>query len=169
MKVITAIEDYNCLDFCDKVTCFLGGGITDCWEWQDEVIRLLKIESTKVNLDGLVLFNPRRKNFPINDPKQSRKQINWEFDAIGISDIFSMFFAGGTESSQPICFYELGKELGIKYPDFNNLVVTCENNFFRINDVKVQVELMTSNSIKVGSDVKEHVAMIIEKYNDFWK
>ena len=73
VKVITAVEQYEKQP--GEVTCFLAGGITDCGEWQDEVIKYLT--EVEVDLSGLVLLNPRRKNFPIHDPNASNEQITW--------------------------------------------------------------------------------------------
>ena len=36
MKVVTAIDDYTVQD--TDILCFLAGGITKCWDWQDKVI-----------------------------------------------------------------------------------------------------------------------------------
>lgn len=33
MKIITAVEKYDDIDLNGKVTCFLAGGITNCWDW----------------------------------------------------------------------------------------------------------------------------------------
>jgi hypothetical protein len=106
MKVITAIDEYNERKQENDVFCFLAGGITNCAEWQDAVLDLLKDED-----DHLIIFNPRRKKFPINDPTASFEQIKWEFDHLMNCDIFSMYFDGTEQSDQPICFYELGKYL----------------------------------------------------------
>ena len=100
MKVITALEDVE----GPRPYVFLAGGITNCPEWQVEVIDKLK------DFSKGTLLNPRRKNFPINDPNASREQIEWEFNAISNCDIFSMWFCKG-ESDQPICMYELGRNL----------------------------------------------------------
>lgn len=55
----------------DKISIFLAGSITDCPDWQSDIIQKLKDED-------IVIFNPRRKNFPIEDPKASDEQIKWE-------------------------------------------------------------------------------------------
>lgn len=165
MKIITAIEKYSEIDLNGKITCFLAGGITNCWDWQKEVINQLENVSDK-NLDDLIIFNPRRNNFPINDPNASREQIKWEFDAIFNSDIFSMYFAGDTTSPQPICFYELGKELGLRYPKFNNIIITCEPNFLRVRDVYEQVDLISKNTLKINTNINEHVNQILTSYEN---
>lgn len=88
MKVITAIEQYEKQD--NDVFCFLAGGITNCPDWQSEVIENLQKYDQKYQneLDSLVIFNPRRPNFPIDDPNASLQQITWEFQELQRVDIF---------------------------------------------------------------------------------
>lgn len=52
---------------------FLAGGITGCPDWQAAVVRM-------VGDANVVLLNPRRENFPMDDPKASLDQILWEHD-----------------------------------------------------------------------------------------
>ncbi len=52
-------------------TLFLGGGISNCPDWQTEM------ESKLTGLP-LVLFNPRRDAFDMSDPSVSVQQIEWE-------------------------------------------------------------------------------------------
>lgn len=168
MKVITAVENYNRQE--NDVFCFLAGGITNCQEWQDRVIELLSDID-----DNLVVFNPRRKNFPINDPNASLEQIQWEFNWLEQCDIFSMYFDGPTKSDQPICFYELGRNIERmkqRFPNnwMNRIVITCNANFKRINDVLIQTHLATNGQIPVHySDIfknvyTNHAYLIKEKY-----
>lgn len=142
MRVIVAPEIYAPQE--GDVTCFLAGGITNCWEWQEAVINELRNqESRGLNLDHMVLFNPRRKNFPIDDPNASEEQIEWEFENLTRCDIFSMYFCADN-SDQPICMYELGRNLALRSNDFDkafNCVVTVEKGYRRENDVRIQMRL----------------------------
>ena len=100
IKVVTSPELLEAGNEEKEVRCFLAGGITKCPDWQAEVIKeILRLdEEDRANNDEvatdytLVLFNPRRENFPINDPDASRNQIQWEFDALETMDMFSMYF-----------------------------------------------------------------------------
>ena len=140
MKVVTAIDDYAVQG--TDILCFLAGGITKCWEWQDKVIESLGHYPCT---DRLVVFNPRRKNFPIDDPNASYEQIKWEFKWLERCDIFSMYFAE-SESVQPICMYELGRNIVRMQNRFptsyqDRIVVSCEEGYSRINDVQIQIGL----------------------------
>lgn len=125
MKVITAVEE---IGYPDKPTIFMAGGITDCPEWQDDLIELLKD-----NDDG-VLLNPRRKNFPIHDPNASQEQIEWEFHALNNAKVFSMWFSAGP-SVQLICMYELGRHLATKH--WTQIVIGIEPGYLRTQDVEI--------------------------------
>ena len=139
MKLITAIEHYE--KHPDDILCFLAGGITQCSDWQSEVIKELK----KYDAEHLVVFNPRRENFPIHDPNASEEQIKWEFEQLQRMDIFSMYFCN-SKSVQPICMYELGRNLvGMehRFPDdfTDRIVVSVEKGYSREQDVRIQTKL----------------------------
>ena len=140
MKVITAPQDYEPQEH--DILCFLAGGITNCDDWQKEVIECLQY----VNPGTLIVFNPRREDFPIHDPIAAKEQITWEFENLNKADIFSMYFCSG-ESDQPICMYELGRHLERMIKDYpyieiaDRIVVSVEDGYRRKNDVIIQTKL----------------------------
>ena len=152
IKVVTSPELYGIDETDNEIRCFLAGGITNCHDWQskviDELIRLDKEEQAMKNniVDDytLVIFNPRRENFPINDPTAARNQITWEFDNLETTDIFSMYFCAG-ESDQPICMYELGRNVAVSTAINDNpldyICLSVENGYKRKQDVEIQMEL----------------------------
>jgi len=83
---------------------FMAGGITGCPDWQQEFRSLLHAQGECKNL---TLLNPRRENFPIDDPNAADEQIKWEFDAMVLSDAISFWFCEDT--IQPIVLFELGR------------------------------------------------------------
>ena len=114
MRIITAPEPLDIND--DDVVVFLAGGITNCPNWQKEVIELLQRAVSRYS--NLVILNPRRDNFPIDDLNAAEEQITWEFNALERCTVFSMYFSDG-DSDQPICMYELGRNIvrmQMKYP-----------------------------------------------------
>ena len=168
MKVITAPE-YPTLDYMD-VTCFLAGGITNCIDWQNEVINQLKDFN-----EHLVLCNPRRANFPINDPNASLEQITWEYKFLEKCEIFSMYFDGTDKSDQPICFYELGRNIERMKQKFSmnwdkHIIISVDMNFKRASDVIIQTKLATNDQVKVNINynseelIKQHVELIKQSY-----
>lgn len=150
MKTITAPQKYKTTD--REISVFLAGGIVGCRDWQKDVIKCITFKSFGTNL---VVYNPRRPSFPISDPNAAEEQIAWEFEALNNADIFSMYFDGG-ESDQPICMYELGRNIArireMHPGDFEKrIVVTCSPNYKRKKDVEVQVALATDKKVKVDT------------------
>lgn len=155
MKLITAIEPLN----IDGFSVFLAGGITNCPDWQKEVIEGLSDTD-------LTVLNPRRDNFPIHDLNAADDQIAWEFEALEKCDIFSMYFADA-DSDQPICMYELGRNIARMQMRFPNtwiyrIVITADPNYRRFNDVVIQAKLATNDAIYVGSLIQDHISRIKE-------
>lgn len=146
MKVITAPEPFDSDDRDVKV--FLAGGITNCPDWQSQVIAEAQKYEKKHGggtLEHLVLFNPRRQNFPIDDPNAAEEQIKWEYYWLQRMDIFSMFFTSG-KSDQPICMYELGRNLARMMERYTcdydkRIVISVSPDYNRFKDVKIQVGL----------------------------
>lgn len=147
MRVITAPEPLDIKN--DEIAVFLAGGITDCPDWQKEVIKLL---STHIDCTKLVVLNPRRENFPIDDPNAVEEQITWEFNALEQMDIFSMYFCSGNRD-QPICMYELGRNIcrmQMRFPaDWEKrIIITQEQGYRRFADVRIQTILATGGLIE---------------------
>ena len=151
---------------------FLAGGITDCDNWQKVVINNLSDRLPKT----FAVCNPRRDNFPIHIRGEADRQIAWEFDQLETCDIFSMFFAN-SDSVQPICFYELGRNIcrmQERFPNdwWNRIVISCESGFKRVTDVLIQVRLATKGNISVNTEFSatEHaneIARLCERLSQF--
>lgn len=173
MKTITAVEPYEKAE--GDILVFLAGGITNCEDWQKLVIARLREHelSDPGSLDGLVVLNPRRENFPIDDPSAAEEQITWEFSNLQRADVLSMYFAAG-KSDQPICMYELGRNVVLmrdRFPDgfADRIVVTYERGYSRSEDVRIQLGLAWAAEGEGVPDVMEadpasHAARIIEAY-----
>lgn len=145
MLVITAPTNYEASAL--QTTIFLGGGIQKCWEWQqaciDEIKRLAKVH--KINTSNLVIYNPRRPVFDKDaKTREIQKQIEWEYHHLEYCDIFSMYFCE-SESVQPICMYELGRNVAKKFHQYtperaaNSIVVSAEIGYSRYLDVAYQL------------------------------
>lgn len=78
---------------------FFAGGISNCPDWQGDFAAML------IDQD-LTAFNPRRPDFPINDPSASDGQIRWEHKYLKTSSAVSFWFP--KETVCPITLYELG-------------------------------------------------------------
>jgi len=134
---------------------FLAGGITNCPDWQQEVVGLLSDEL-------ITLLNPRRKNFPIEYPNAAQEQIEWEFHRLNNADIFSMWFSG-SDSDQPICMYELGRHLVLHKDHPETIVIGVEPGYRRTQDVMIQSGLVDSSlPLRVSNNLKDHAENIKE-------
>jgi len=114
----------------DLTSLFLAGGITNCPDWQSELIKYLK------NEEDLVIYNPRRANFPIHDPNAAKEQISWEYDYLKKCDMISFWFSKG--SLNPIVLYELGRHGNSQ----NKLIfIGMDKEYERKQDVIIQTKL----------------------------
>jgi hypothetical protein len=158
MKVVTAPEYVGSLSFSIP-SLFLAGGITNIKDWQSEVIAALE---ERFGDKPLIVFNPRRENFPIDDPSAAEAQIRWEYEMLECSDFFTMYFGEG-ESDQPICMYEYGKHLERRSElgDVSGLVVSAEPGYKRFQDVIIQTRLVNPE-IVVGLSLAEHIEKICD-------
>lgn len=145
MKVITAVnEDYSIVNNLSP-SIFLAGGITNCPDWQQQAIEYFK----QIEAYDFTLYNPRRENFPINDPNASEQQIVWEFNHLRDADVIIYWFAPG--SLNPIVLYELG--MWGNSSD-KPIFIGCDPEYSRIQDVVIQTKLARPEQF-IYSDLSE--------------
>ena len=89
---------------------------------------------TKTNY---VVLNPRRKNFPIDNPNAAEAQIQWEFEHLRKASIISFWFC--KETIQPIALFELGAWSNDKD---SVVVIGVEPGYIREQDICIQMELL---------------------------
>jgi hypothetical protein len=106
---------------------FLAGGISGT-DWQREIIALLGDED-------VVLLNPRRAAFPIDDSSAGPEQIAWEHRHLRLADAVLFWFP--RETLCPIALYELGAWSMNAKP----LFVGVHPDYLRRQDVEVQTRL----------------------------
>lgn len=157
MKVITAPNSYYWSP--GEVTVFLAGGIQNTENWQNIVIDKLALEFTS---SPLVVFNPRRDNYPTHNPDAALEQIKWEFDRIEMCDIFSMYFASGN-TDQPICMFEYSKQLVVRgmHGDLSRLVVSVNPDYRRKQDVLIQTRL-AQPCVNINLSLDAHIDRLID-------
>lgn len=125
----------------NEKSLFLAGGITNCSNWQLELVSLLKDED-------ITLLNPRRKNFPINDSKAAEEQIKWEYTHLRKAKAISFWFP--KETICPIVLYELGAWSIADKPIF----VGTHPEYSRRQDVEIQMKLVRSK-IKIVYSIEK--------------
>jgi hypothetical protein len=99
------IEAPRPLKNISRPTVFLAGGIRGCEDWQTVVMKDVCASVGKGSL-----LNPRRKDYPNDEVDVMAEQINWEQEALWLSDVIAFWFAGG-ESPQSKALFELGCHL----------------------------------------------------------
>jgi hypothetical protein len=129
MNVFTSPEIYNPPPKQRRICLFLAGGITNCPNWQQDVI----CQFEHVDID---IFNPRRKEFNINDSSISRVQIEWEYHLLNYADAILFWFC--KETVQPIVLFELGSYLR----SYKQLFVGVDPLYSRAQDVDIQSKLV---------------------------
>jgi hypothetical protein len=107
---------------------FLAGGITGCHDWQQDMVRLLADSD-------LVVLNPRRPDFPMDNPAAAEAQIRWEFEHLRLADMIAFWFP--CETLCPITLYELGAWAMTSKP----LFVGVHPDYQRRLDVEMQLAL----------------------------
>ncbi|MDO8516894.1 MAG: nucleoside 2-deoxyribosyltransferase domain-containing protein [Nanoarchaeota archaeon] len=127
MKYIECPEVYNKKG--NEKSLFIAGGITECGNWQNDFIDSLKNEN-------LIVLNPRRKNFDINDEEISIAQIKWEYEHLKKASAISFWFT--SETLCPITLYELGKVQASRKPVFLGVHPAYKRKF----DLEVQTGLI---------------------------
>lgn len=130
---------------------FLAGGISGTFDWQADVVaRLTDLP--------LVLLNPRRRNFPIDDPTAAHTQIEWEFRHLRRATAVLFWFP--PETLCPIALYELGGRALVREQP---LFVGTHPDYARRLDVEVQLKLARPE-VLVASDT----STLARHVRDWW-
>jgi hypothetical protein len=126
MRYVEALEKLESAQ--GQTSLFLAGGITGCPDWQQELVQLLRDTD-------LILLNPRRAQFPMDDPAAAGEQIAWEHRHLRLADAISFWFCA--DAVQPITLYELGAWSMTNKP----LFVGVHPDYVRRQDVAIQTQL----------------------------
>ena len=132
---------------------FLAGGISNCPDWQSELLVLLS------DCKNLTIFNPRRLNYPMDDPGEAYIQIGWEYDHLRTADMIVVWFSNG--SVNPIVLYELGIWVNARpnIPAF----IGIDPGYQRADDVIIQTKLarpelkITNSLLDISKQIHQHL------------
>lgn len=116
-----------------SVDLFLGGGISNCPDWQAEAIDIL---STQFN-NGYTVSNPRRSEGLERTGDEAARQIAWEHKNISRAEAIMFWFP--EETLCPITLFELGVELGKLN---RKIYVGTHPNYQRRFDLIEQIKLV---------------------------
>lgn len=118
---------------------FLAGGISGCPDWQKEFV-------DKLRDTDLIIYNPRRANFPMGDKEEGLKQIRWEAEHLDEASCIIFWFP--METVCPIVLFELGSWSMTDKPIF----VGCHPDYSRRFDVETQLAIRRPD-VKVVYDL----------------
>lgn len=144
-----------------KKSLFLAGGITNCPNWQKELVELLKDTD-------LIIFNPRRENFPIDDPKAVYEQIKWEYKYLANCKNISFWFSSG--SLNPIVLFEYGRwsYIAKKFFQYHRKVfVGIDPEYERRQNVEIQTKLLdpAEDTLKIVYSLEDLANQIKKELN----
>lgn len=144
-KHIRALEEYK-REFGDK-SIFLAGGITGTkYDWQQELV-------DRLSDTNLVILNPRRNDFPKEDPYATTEQIKWEYDHLKKADCVSFWFPA--EAPCMTSLFELGAWSKAGKP----LFVGVEPGYIKEGSIRKQLALVRPE-VPVVSNMEDLELMI---------
>lgn len=137
---------------------FLAGGITGTQNWQKHVVEGLE------DIEDLVIFNPRRENFPIEDSNAAFAQIRWEIEHFQKASMILFWFP--PETLCPIALYELGR-----WTQPNSvrhmqpiLFIGTDPGYQRRQDIEIQTSIL-----RPGTYIHNNLDHMIESVREYWK
>ena len=141
--MLEIVEAPNNSNTNNPIKLFLAGGISNCPNWQKDIINQL-LNPTRSHivpiLNNVTVYNPRRENFSIYDPELNREQITWEYEKLRNCNLLAFWFSSG--SVNPIGLFEYGKH-GLSQA--TELIVGIDPEYSRKVDVEIQTSLAKPN------------------------
>jgi hypothetical protein len=92
----------------------------------------------------VIVLNPRRRRFAIDDPAQAPIQIAWEHHHLHLPEVLTMFWFPSGDSDQPIALLELGAALD---NPARRLAVGADPGYRRVEDVRWQARLARAGEV----------------------
>lgn len=142
-------------DINNKPAIFLAGSIENgkAADWQTELTLFL-------NEYDVVIYNPRRDDWDVSWQQNTGdsnfvQQVHWEINHILAADLVVFYIQGGTLS--PITLYELGlvsKDGAAKNKD---VIVFCEDGFWRKGNVDVVCNMFNMAAVKTFDELKNGI------------
>jgi len=120
-----------------KQSIFIAGGISDCPDWQQEMVDLF-------NQDIFDIVNPRREAGFDRTGATAEEQITWEHRALGLVDACVFWFP--KETLCPITLFELGGMLHRAAHRNVRLAIGWHPEYQRAFDLSVQIRLEHADS-----------------------
>jgi len=156
MEYIEAPNDVYGTEIKYNANLFLAGGITNCPDWQAEFVEKFKENELSSQFN---VYNPRRKDFPIEDPNASDEQISWEYDKLAKADMIVFWFSRG--SLNPIVLYELGRWGNSQE---TQIYIGMDTEYTRKQDVEMQTMLSKGPDFPFYNNIDDIIKQIFFDY-----
>jgi hypothetical protein len=144
-----------------KMTIFLAGSIENgqARDWQTEITEFLTGRDVAV-------FNPRRDDWDAGwvqsiENAEFKEQVQWEINNILAADMVVFYIQAGTRS--PITLYELGLVTKDAQAKNKQVIVCCEQGFWREGDVDIVCEMFDIFSVKTIDELKQEIVKRVEE------
>ncbi len=127
---------FYCREASDPPSVFIAGGIPNVEPWHDRLVELLAATGRP-----MVVLNPRRRDFPVGDVEEGRRQVAWEHSHLRRAKVTSFWFAAPAEgvdpalAVQPTTLLELGVALG----EGRRVVVGADVRYPRLDILRNQL------------------------------
>lgn len=145
-----------------RVSVFLAGTIDNgnSSNWQLKACELL--EPLDVNI-----YNPRNDEWdstmePIMENPAFAKQVQWEMDAMNVSDIILMNFLPNSKS--PITLLELGL-----FADSGKIVLVCPDGYYRKGNVDYVADINAIPIYKTMANAMEYMQFRVNQIKNLIK
>lgn len=101
-------------------------------DWQKELENRVKKETFAKQV---VIFNPRRDDWPEDGSSEMYRQVHWELEHMEKANLIVMNI--GENSKSPISLLELGMH---SQDEPKKMIVFCKKGFYRYDNVKIVCE-----------------------------
>lgn len=132
----------------DGPAVFLCGGIIGCEDWQSYARDVLQHAA-----EPLTVLNPRRDDFPHDDPDACRIQFGWEQHHLHIPRVFRLFWFPKSKVDQAGAFAELVQALVEDGP----VAVGCHSRYPRATMVRLWCQ-----TLRPGLTVHGHLDHVLK-------
>jgi hypothetical protein len=146
------------MTYDSRYKLFLAGGISNCPNWQDDMVEMFKNHKEKYK--QLTIFNPRRRGDLAKDTDVAKQQIVWEH--VHLLESTHILFWFPEETVCPITLFELGKYAAKFTSGFQRLFVGIHPNYSRKFDLEIQLPLI-SPAIKIVYSLEELYNQVSER------
>ena len=153
MRIVESPDPYKAVR--GETDLFLAGGITNCPDWQAEMLKKLK--------GDIVVYNPRRANFPIDDPNAAKEQITWEYNRLKVAKEILFWFSRG--SLNPIVLFGYGM-WGLSKWSSKKIFIGVDPEYERKQDVYIQTELVRDDYRLIGNPPSLEIYESIDDITD---